>query len=62
MVVMMTQSQCSLFTRLLEDFLSKYGHAQNNNNNKPLKVRYEFAGSKLKNGGVQNLDFEVRDL
>lgn len=61
---MMTQSQCSLFTRLLEDFLSKYGHGQNNNNNnnQPLKVRYEFAGSKPKNGGVQNLDFEVRDL
>ncbi len=50
----------ALLTRLLEDFLSKYNGQ--NNNNKPLKVRYEFAGSKPKNGGVQNLDFVVRDL
>lgn len=56
------QRPISQANKLLEDFLSKYGHAQNNNNNKPLKVRYEFAGSKPKNGGVQNLDFVSHSL
>ncbi|KAH9403208.1 hypothetical protein TYRP_015086 [Tyrophagus putrescentiae] len=55
------QRPISQANKLLEDFLAKYGHGQNNNTNKPLKVRYEFAGSKPKNG-VRNLDFESHSL